>query len=40
MVVSGNEFMVDVQGDLANGIYCVKFYSGNSVETKLLLIEY
>ncbi len=35
----GNEVIVDVQDVLSSGVYCVKFYSENSVQTKTLIIE-
>lgn len=37
--VNGNEYMVDFQDKLTSGVYCVKLYSGNAIETKTVLID-
>lgn len=36
---SGNEYLIDLQGKLVSGVYCVKLSTGNSVETKTLLVD-
>ena len=37
--VNGNEYMVNIQDKLTSGVYCVKLYSSNAIETKTVLID-